>query len=281
MPTFRTISIRRAAVAALAGVMILSLLPATAMAGSTGPSKAVRTAEWQMLKEINRYRTSRGLKPYRMATQVRQVARIRSTEMRDRNYLSHSSPTGKHASTLLARRGVRYQAGAENIGRISFRDWDAAISGMLYGWKNSPGHNASILSTGYNYIGVGVARTSRIAYFTTIFVLQRDHTRPRAGMVATGTGISVAATSAGTRTITIRWWGKDPVLQRNHAGIKYFVVQQKRVGSGQGWKTIRYRTTSKELTKTLAEGSHKFRVRAVDRAGNKGKWRRAMLVRVT
>ena len=54
MPAFRSISIRRAAVAALAGVMILSLLPATAMASSSAASTAVKQAEWQVLSEINR-----------------------------------------------------------------------------------------------------------------------------------------------------------------------------------------------------------------------------------
>ena len=83
MPTFRTISIRRAAVAALAGVMILSLLPATAMAGSTAPTKAIRQAEWRVLGDINRYRATRGLAPYRMAQQARIAARKRSEPARE------------------------------------------------------------------------------------------------------------------------------------------------------------------------------------------------------
>ena len=278
MPTFRTISIRRAAVAALAGVMILSILPATAMAGSSGASQAVRQAEWKVLGQINKHRATRGLAPYRMAQQARIAARQRSKEMRNLNYLSHTSPTGRHASVLLAQRGVSYQAGAENIGRITFSNWNSAIEGMMYGWRSSSGHNASILSKTFNYVGVGVARTDNIAYFTTIFLLQRDHTAPKSGMVASGSGISVAATTAGTRNVTVKWWGKDPVLARNHAGIKHFVVQHRRVGSGKGWKTLRWATTQKQLTRTLAEGAHQFRVRAVDRAGNKGNWRRPLKV---
>jgi uncharacterized protein YkwD len=281
MPTFRTISIRRAAVAALAGVMILSLLPATAMAGATTPAKAVRQAEWQVLGEINRYRASRGLAPYRMAQQARIAARMRSTEMRNLDYLSHHSPTGRHATTLLAKRGVRYQAGAENIGRISFRSWDSATEGMMYGWKNSSGHNASMLSKDFNYVGIGVARTDKVAYFTTIFLLQRDHTKPLAGMTASSTGISVAANTVGVRYTTVKWWGKDPVLARNHAGIRYYTVQHKRVGGTKGWQTVRAKTLSNSLSMTLTKGHHKFRVRAVDKAGNVGKWRRPVMVHVS
>jgi len=267
-------------VAALAGVMILSMFPATAMAGSTGSAKAVRQAEWKVLGEINRYRTARGLAPLRMAQQARIAARQRSTEMRNYNYLSHTSPTGRHATTLLAQRGVNYQAGAENIGRITFRTWDSAIEGMMYGWKNSSGHNASMLSTGYNYVGIGVARSNNVAYFTTIFLLQRDHTRPMAGMALASSGISVAATSAGTRRVNVRWWGRDPALQRNHAGIKYYIVQHRRVGGSKGWRTVRYKTTATELAMTLTRGKHQFRVKAIDRAGNKGRWRRALTVSV-
>jgi len=247
------------------------------MAGSTGATKA----EWRVLGEINRYRASRGLAPYRMAHQARLAARDRSTEMRNRNYLSHHSPSGSHASTLLSQRGVRYQAGAENIGRITFRNWDGAISGMMYGWKSSSGHNASLLSSTFNYVGIGIARSNRVAYFTTIFLLQRDHTAPKSGMELSRSGISVAATAAGTRRVTVRWWGKDPVLQRNHAGVKHFIVQHRRVGGVKGWQTVRYKTTARELTMTLTEGRHKFRVRAIDRAGNKGKWKRPVTVHVS
>lgn len=267
--------------AALAGVMILSLLPATAMAGSTGPATAAKRAEWRTLGQMNEYRATRGLAPYRMAGQARIAARMRSKEMRDLNYLSHTSPTGNHASVLLARRGVKYQAGAENIGRISFRDWDAAVSGMMYGWKNSTSHNAAILSTGFNYVGVGVARTDRIAYFTTIFLLQRDHTAPISGMAASGTGVTVSATSTGTQRVTVKWWGIDPILQRNHAGIRHFIVQHKRVGGVKDWQTVRYKTTDRQLTMTLTKGRHKFRVRAVDRAGNVGRWKRPLEVYVS
>jgi hypothetical protein len=46
---------------------------------------------------------------------------------------------------------------------------------MMYGWQNSSGHNASMLSRDFNYVGIGVAENGSVAYFTTIFLLQRDH----------------------------------------------------------------------------------------------------------
>jgi uncharacterized protein YkwD len=267
-------------VAALAGAMILALLPATAMAGANDVPRATTQAEWQVLSEINHYRASRGLAPLRMAQAARVAARERSEEMSSRNYLSHSSPTGRDAATMLARRSVSYQAGAENIGRISFFGWDSAVKGIMNGWKNSAGHNQSILSNTYNYVGIGVARTENVAYFTTIFLLQKDHTAPKSGMVAAATGISVAATAAGARPVTVRWWGRDPMLQRHHAGIRSFTVQHKRVGGSTGWHTVKGKTLAHSMTMTLTKGKHKFRVRAVDRAGNVGNWRRPVTVTV-
>jgi hypothetical protein len=137
-----------------------------------------------------------------------------------------------------------------------------------------------MLSNDFNYVGIGVARSNGVAYFTTIFLLQRDHTAPRSGMVASASGISVAATAAGTRSVTVRWWGRDPLLQRNHAGIRSFTVQHKRVGGTTGWQTVRSKTLTHSLTMTLTAGRHKFRVRAVDKRGNVGNWRRPVVVSV-
>ena len=55
---------------------------------------------------------------------------MRSTEMRNLDYLPHHSPTGRQATTLLAKRGVRYQAGAENIGQLM---QDLTVTGGGFG----------------------------------------------------------------------------------------------------------------------------------------------------
>ena len=215
-----------------------------------------------------------------MAQQARIAARQRSSEMRDYGILSHTSPTGNHATTLLARRGVQYQAGAENIGRVTFHDWDHAIEGTMFGWKNSSGHRQSLVSKDFNYVGIGVARSNNVAYFTAIFLLQRDHTAPKSGMVASASGITVASSPAGVQRVTVKWWGRDPILQRNHAGIRAYTVQHRRVGGSKGWQTVRRNTLDRSLTMTLTDGRHRFRVRAVDKAGNVGSWRRPVTVTV-
>ena len=85
----------------------------------------------------------------------------------------------------------------------------------------------------------------------------------------------------GKRRVTIRWWGRDPKIASGHSGIRGFVLQHKRVGGKKGWQTIKKNTLTHRLTLTVTKGRHKFRVRAVDKAGNVGKWHRPLLVHVT
>ena len=275
MPTFRPITLRAAAVAALATVMMISVIPAATF-GYNEPPMEVKQAEKQVLQMVNQYRSKYGLAPLRMDYHVRKVARDRSRDMRNKNYFAHGSPSGQSAGTMMHNRGIKHWGWGENIGRISYLGWNTTNRGMVDGWKRSSGHNRLMLTRDYNYIGVGIARTSQVAYYTLVFVKQPDHTPPKAGLVASGTGISVAS-NGGSRAVTIKWWGSDRPLQMYTAGLKGFVVQKWTSG---GWKTYRHMTTSRQMTVNLAKGTHKFRVKAIDRRGNRGSWHRPLKVTV-
>lgn len=276
MPTFRSITVRAAAAAALATVMTIALLPAATM-GATRTSPELVEAERQVLRLINDYRDAHGLAPLRMDHRVRRVARTRSRDMRDLSYFSHGSPTGQSAGTMMANRGIRHWGWGENIGRISFFGWDPTNRAMVGGWKASAGHDRMLLSRDYNYIGVGIARNAYAAYYTLVFVRQPDHTAPRAGLYYAGRGMSVAAAGSGSRAVTIRWWGRDRRLQKYTSGVRGFVVQQK---TAHGWKTLRRMTKKRQLTLNLDKGTYQFRVKAVDRRGNRGVWRKPLTVNV-
>lgn len=278
MPAFRPITVGRVATAALAAVMTLSLLPAATL-GSSGPPQVVKHGEWKALAAINHLRENRGLKPLRMAFRVREVARDRSRDMRQYDYFSHASPSGRDAATLLSRYKVSYMAGSENIGWVSFMGtWENTAEAMVKAWFDSSGHRANLLSQDYNYVGIGAARSGNAVYWTAIFVRQKDHTAPKAGMIASTTGLSLASNDAGKRSVTISWWGHDRALQRHTSGLKGFIVQ-KRKPDGT-WRTLRYMTRTRSMTMRLQEGTHKFRVRAVDNRGNKSGWRHPLKVTV-
>ena len=278
MPAFRTITIGRVATAALPAVMTLSLLPAATL-GYNEPPEVVKQGEWKALGAVNKLRTDRGLKPLRMAYNVRLVARDRSRDMRKYDYFSHSSPSGRDAAMLLGQRNVRYMSGSENIGWISYMGtWEKTAKAMVKAWFGSSGHRANLLSREYNYVGIGAARDGNAVYWTAIFVRQKDHTAPTTGLIASTTGMSLASDWTGKRDVTIRWWGHDRALQRHTSGLKGFIVQKKKVDGT--WRTLRYLTKTRSLTMQLKEGTHKFRVRAVDKRGNKSPWKKTLRVTV-
>lgn len=277
MTSLRTISIRRAAAAAIAVVMTLSILPAATMAANE-PSQEMRTTEWRVLAEINRARTNHGLKPLRVAFGVRAAARERSNSMKSQNYFGHVAPNGVHIGHILNRRGIQHFDWGENIGWITFLGPNKTAAGMVDWWKGSPGHRRLMLSKNYNYVGIGVVRSGKAVYITADFVSQRDHSAPAAGMVAARAGISVASNTSSGRNVTVRWWGRDRLLQHHTTGVRGFTVQYKRVGGD--WRTVRHMTTARQLTMNLAKGQHKFRVRATDRRGNVGRWLVPILVTV-
>ena len=157
---------------ALAMTLSLSLPPAEALAYDQ-PPKILRQAEWKALATINQLRADRGLRPLRMAHRVRLAARARSRDMRQHDYLSHVSPTGRDAAALLARRSIRYFAGSENIGRIHFVGWHRAAVGVAGAWFRSRGHRANLLSRDFNSVGIGAARDGDVVYWTAIFLRQQ------------------------------------------------------------------------------------------------------------
>ncbi|RKY16109.1 MAG: hypothetical protein DRQ55_18705 [Planctomycetota bacterium] len=275
MPTFRPIPIRRAAAAALAGVMLLTLLPAATAMASTPPD--VRAAEWKVLAQMNQFRANNGLKPLRMATRVRLVARDRSRSMKSLNYFDHVSPGGATAATLMNRRGVKYAFWGENIGWTKYMGEMEGAKWMVNWWKNSPGHRRNMLNKGFNYVGIGIAKDGPKLLYTMVLVNQRDHTPPKAGLVSSHSGISLS-TAGSARNVTVRWRGKDRPLATRTAGLRGFTVTYKR-GAGN-WHVLRKGTKARQLTKALAKGTHSFRVRAVDNKGNKGSWMRPLVVTV-
>ncbi len=277
MPTFRPSPIRRAATAALAGAMLLTLLPAASTLAATDAPPEVRAAEWKVLAQMNRLRANHGLKPLRMAGGVRLVARERSRSMKNLSYFSHTSPAGVDAGDLLRQRSVQNHFWGENIGWTKFVNLDDGPRAMVDWWKDSPGHRYNMLYKDYNYAGVGIAKDGAETFYTIVFANQRDHTPPVAGLISSGDGISVAATS-GPRPVTIRWWGKDRPLSARTAGLRGFNLQYRR-GDGD-WRTLRALTTTRQLTTELTRGSHTFRIRAVDNKGNRGAWMRPLTVNV-
>jgi uncharacterized protein YkwD len=274
MAFIRTIPFRRAVPAALAVGMLLTILPAATFAET--PPDAVLSAEWKVLGEVNRVRENQGLAPLRMADDVREIARERSRSMKRLDYFAHVSPNGTDAGDLLNGRGIAYRYWGEAIGWTVNMDLDPGSRWMVDWWKNSPVHRELMLSRSFNYAGVGIAQDGPKVLWTIVFVNQADRTAPVARVGRRHKSASFAPVAAG-RTV-VRWWGYDRPLALRTAGLQSFSVQHR--APGGDWNTVIERTTARQASWALRPGTHWFRVRARDHAGNVGAWQDATRIEV-
>lgn len=126
----------------------------------------LKTIEDEVVRLTNIERTKRGLQPLAYNWQVARVARIKSQDMINNNYFSHTSPVYGSPFKMLESYALRFSSAAENIayGQRSAQE-------VVNTWMNSAGHRANILSANVTQIGVGVAKKSNgTLYFTQIFI---------------------------------------------------------------------------------------------------------------
>jgi hypothetical protein len=157
-------------------------------------------------------------------------------------------------------------------GEIIALNYDSTLAGSVQHanaqWLGSPGHKDIIVSTHYNYVGVGLALEGTKKIWTAVYLDGPDRT----GATAKAKTPTVAAgTTPVTKRVTVTWTGADVPLQVRTSGLHSFRVQQ-RVDGG-AWTTIVASTTAKTLTVDRAGGhTYRFRIAARDVAGNWGAW---------
>ncbi len=140
-------------------------------------------------------------------------------------------------------------------------------------WKHSPDHWALLMSSGYNYLGVGVGYqwSGRATYASIVLSDSPDHSAPTRKM----TGVSRSGT-----TIHFSWTGADTKLQLHTSGLRNFDVEYG--VDKNGWTIIRSNTTARSITLTNRPRGHVYwlRVRARDNAGYVSTWSPALRVTV-
>jgi hypothetical protein len=242
-----------------------SVLLALILLGATAASvTAVTTTdlERRILGWVNDARADRGLVPLRIDTRLWSVAGGRAGVMAATNTLSHTV-AGSLTGDL---RGIRWYAAGEDIAMTSAAKGTYATADLFRLWKSSPAHWAGLMSSRYNYVGVGMAYRSanRRTYGSIVLIEGPDRTGARASM--TGGRVS------GGNDVRWSWTGYDPALQTHTAGLRDFTVQQ-RTDSG-AWSTVATNTTSTSRTILNKAHGHWYgvRVRARDRVGNIGPW---------
>jgi uncharacterized protein YkwD len=144
------------------GIVILLLALAALLCAGVPPAAPANTSlnsyEQQLVKCINRERTSRDLTKLHLNAKLVDSARSHSADMGEQQYFDHDSPSGETWSQRIVHHGYT---------REGYSTWKAgeniAVGAGLYSspvaivdaWMKSPAHRAVILTRDFRDVGVG------------------------------------------------------------------------------------------------------------------------------
>lgn len=123
--------------------------------GSTVTTSQLTADEQEVFDLINAKRVANGLVALKIDDELQNVARIKTQDMVDNNYFSHTSPVYGSPFDMIKNFGISYKTAGENIAGNS------SNSGAVNAWMNSSGHRANILNSSFNYTGIGVVKSSK------------------------------------------------------------------------------------------------------------------------
>jgi uncharacterized YkwD family protein/spore coat assembly protein SafA len=124
---------------------------------------AVTDYEREVIRLVNDIRRQNGLSELQYDWELCRVARIKSQDMKDNRYFSHTSPTYGSPFQMMKSFGIKYRSAGENIAR-----GQSSPEAVVNAWMSSSGHRANILNSSYTHIGVGFVSGGN--YWTQMFV---------------------------------------------------------------------------------------------------------------
>lgn len=129
-----------------------STTPATPTTPPTTATTTLQKYEKRVVELVNIERQKVGHDPLVENPVMDKGATAKATDMKNKGYFGHTSPTYGSPFAMMKAFGVHYQRAGENIAS-GYKTPEQVVKG----WMNSPGHRANILSTKYGKIGVGYA----------------------------------------------------------------------------------------------------------------------------
>ncbi|MEP0546469.1 MAG: CAP domain-containing protein [Rhodothermales bacterium] len=178
-------------------LLVLALLLA---AGCTTPRPAAQPSapaarphfdlpdlERRVLREVNVVRDRHGHARLDADTALAALGRAHSDAMQRRGFFAHADPEGRRAADRARRASYPFRALGENLYRGRLYDtvtrsrigdrtttstlWhtpDALAALVVQMWMESPGHRDNMLSTSFDYGGVGIAVGAGDEVFVTL-----------------------------------------------------------------------------------------------------------------
>lgn len=147
--------------------------PAVTCGGNccAGGQQCFGTACWPDSEEmafvtlINNHRAANGLSALTLQNQLGAAAELHSQDQATNSFSSHTGSDGSSPDQRITRAGYAYSWWGENI------YWGGGTASEAFTWwRNSPSHNANMLSSNFTQLGIGRARSSAgVWYWTTTF----------------------------------------------------------------------------------------------------------------
>ncbi len=153
------------------------------------------TVEREMLALINQERTSRGLTPLQLETQLNDSSEDHSTWMLDTDRFSHTGQGGSTATQRMQAAGFDLEGSwrtGENIAWQSERGAPGIsddVAQLHENLMNSPGHRANILNPDFRYIGIGI-ETGDMQGYDAVMVTQNFAATSADVMLDTGENVT-------------------------------------------------------------------------------------------
>lgn len=129
------------------------------------PAPDYGALEAEVFRLTNVEREKHGLEAFSFDEKLDTVASLKSQDMAENNYYSHTSPTYGSPFEMMKYYGVSYFTAGENIAK-----GQASAESVVQAWMDSPGHRANILNTDFTKLGVGAyAGNDRRLLWTQMF----------------------------------------------------------------------------------------------------------------
>jgi len=132
--------------------VLIVALSVSAFTASTVEGKQQDLSVVGLYSLINSYREENGLKTLNISDNLMNSAKYKSADIIDKDYWSHTSPSGQTFRHLMNRFGYSYTLAGENLA-FGYESSNQVFTS----WKDSPTHNSVLLHPEFEHFGIGIS----------------------------------------------------------------------------------------------------------------------------
>lgn len=121
----------------------------------------------KILNLMNIKREKKGLKPLKLDKKINKLCIIKSNDMVENNYFSHTSKKYGTPFQMLKKNGINYLRAGENIAMGQMTEEE-----VFKCWMESKGHRENILEEKYTTVGIGRDKYNKNIW-TEIFIEEK------------------------------------------------------------------------------------------------------------